>query len=188
MAKIGLNNFRYGILTEAQDGTPSYDGAKKPAKAVSCNVDITNNSAKLYADDVLAESDTGFNGGTVTMGIDDEDLETMADMLGHIYEDGRILRNANDSAPYVGLGRVIVKMINNVRKYKAEFLYKVKFAEPSQTDNTKGENVEFATSQLTGTVAALANGDWSEAEVFDTNAEAIEFIEDLLAAPSNPNG
>ena len=99
MAKIGLNNFRYAILTEAQDGTPSYDGAKKPAKAVSCSVQITNNSAMLYADDVLAESDTSFQSGTVTIGIDDEDLATMAAMLGHAITDGEIVRNANDTAP-----------------------------------------------------------------------------------------
>ena len=34
MAKIGLNNFRYGLLTENSDGTASYGGAHKPAKAV----------------------------------------------------------------------------------------------------------------------------------------------------------
>lgn len=32
MAKIGLTNFRYGILTEAEDGTPSYAGAKSLGK------------------------------------------------------------------------------------------------------------------------------------------------------------
>lgn len=58
MAKIGLNNFRYAFLTEAQDGTPSYGGALTPAKAISCNVSVNNNDAKLYADDSLAESDT----------------------------------------------------------------------------------------------------------------------------------
>ena len=89
-------------------------------------------------------------------------------------------RNTNDIAPYVGLGRVVTKMVNNVIKYKAEFLYKVKFAEPSQEDNTKGESVEFATPELEGTVAALANGNWSEAKTFDTKAEAIAFIEGLL--------
>ena len=40
MAKIGLRNFLYGILTEAVDGTPSYGVAKKPAKAISCKVDL----------------------------------------------------------------------------------------------------------------------------------------------------
>lgn len=182
MAKIGLNNFRYSKLTEAQDGTPSYDGAKKPAKAISCTVDITSNEAKLYADDALAESDTSFNGGTITAGIDDEDTETMAALLGHtVDEQGEMIRNANDTAPYVGWGRIIVKMINNVHKYKVEFLYKVKFSEPNQSDNTKGESLEFATSELSGTVAALANGEWSKTKTFDTHAEALTYLEGLMA-------
>lgn len=182
MAKIGLNNFRYAILTEAQDGTPSYDGAKKPAKAVSCSVQITNNSAMLYADDVLAESDTSFQSGTVTIGIDDEDLATMAAMLGHAITDGEIVRNANDTAPYIGLGRVVKKMVNGAYKYKVEFLYKVKMSEPSPEDNTQGESLEFATPELEGTIAALANGLWSCAKQFDTQAEAITFLEGLMAS------
>lgn len=113
MAKIGLNNFRYGILTEAQDGTPSYNGAHKPAKAISCNVSVTNNEAKLYADDMLAESDTSFAGGTVEMGIDEDDTVTMATLLGHeVSSEGEMIRNASDVASYVGLGRVITKMVN----------------------------------------------------------------------------
>lgn len=183
MAKIGLNNFRYGLLTEASDGTPSYGGAKKPAKAISCSVSISNNDAKLYADDGLAESDKSFQSGTVTIGIDDEDLATMADLLGHEYDEtsGEIIRNANDTAPYVGLGRVVVKMINNVTKYKVEFLYKVKFAEPSQEDNTKGESVEFSTSTIEGTVACLGDGNWSKAKTFDSKDDAISYLEGLLA-------
>ena len=184
MAKIGLNNFRYSVLTEAADGTPTYAGAIKPAKAISCNVSVTNNEAKLYADDALAESDTSFAGGTATIGIDDEDTATMAAILGHTVDaGGEMVRNTNDTAPYVGFGRVIVKMVNNVRKYKVEFLYKVKFSEPSQEDNTKGESVEFATSELEGTIAALANGKWSITKTFDTQTEAIAYLEGLLAAP-----
>ena len=183
MAKIGLNNFRYSVLTEAQDGTPSYDGAKTPAKAISCTVDISNNEAILYADDTVAESDTSFQSGTVTIGIDDEDQTTMATLLGHEVdsETGVMTRNANDTAPYVGLGRVIVKMVGGVYKYKVEFLYKVKFAEPSQEDNTKGESLEFTTSELEGTIATLANGNWSVTKTFDTKAEAITYLEGLMA-------
>ena len=182
MAKIGLNNFRWAKLTEASDGTPSYDGAKKPAKAISCSVNITNNNASLYADDALAESDTSFQNGTVAMGIDDEDLETTAGMLGHSYSDGRIVRSASDIAPYIGIGRVVKKMVNNTIKYKAELLYKVKMSEPSQEDNTQGETLAFNTSTLNGTIATLVNGKWSEAKTFDTQTAAISYIEGLLAA------
>lgn len=185
MAKVGLNNFRYGLLTEAQDGTPSYGGAKKPAKAISCSVEISNNEATLYADDALAESDTSFQRGTVTMGIDDEDSATMAELLGHtITEGGEMTRNASDTAPYVGLGRIVVKMVGGVYKYKVEFLHKVKFSEPSQDDTTKGESLEFGTSQIEGIVSALANGDWSKSETFDTKAEALTYLEGLLATTS----
>lgn len=184
MAKIGLNNFRYSVLTEATDGTPSYAGAIKPAKAVSCGVSVTNNDAKLYADDALAESDTSFAGGTVTMGIDEDDLTTMAALLGHTITDGEMVRNSEDVAPYVGLGRVVTKMVNGTYKYKVEILYKVKFAEPSQENNTKGESVEFATTEIEGTIAALANGDWSKAKQFDDKDDAIEYLENAFKAPT----
>lgn len=181
MAKIGLTNFRYSVLTEAADGTPSYGDVKTPAKAVSCSVSIDNNDAKLFADDALAESDTSFAGGTVTMGIDEDDLETMADLLGHTYtEQDGITRSVDDTAPYVGLGRVVTKMVGGAYKYKVEFLYKVKFQEPSQENTTKGESVEFGTTEIEGTISALANGKWSVAKEFDTKAAAVTYLEGLM--------
>lgn len=184
MAKIGLTNFRYSLLTEAQDGTPSYNGAVKPAKAVSCSVSVENNDAKLFADDALAEADTSFAGGSVTMGIDEDDLDTMAALLGHTITDGEMVRNSDDTAPYVGLGRVVTKMVGGKYYYKVEILYKVKFAEPSQENNTKGESVEFATTEIEGTIAALANGDWSIAKQFDDKADAISYLESAFAKAS----
>ena len=184
MAKIGLNNFRYAILSEASDGTPSYAGGVKPAKAVSCSVSITNNDAKLYADDTLAESDTSFASGTVTMGIDEDDITTIAALLGHTVTSGEVVRSADDTAPYVGLGRIVTKMVGGEYKYKVEFLYKVKFSEPNQEDTTKGESVEFGTTEIEGTISALANGKWSIAKQFDTKAAAVAYLESLCAAES----
>lgn len=186
MAKIGLNNLWYSKLTEALDGTPTYDGAKSFGKAVSANVSISNNSASLYADDTLAESDTSFQNGTVTLGVDDDREATFADVLGHdITEEGEVTRNANDVAPWVGLGRIVVKMVNNVRLYKVEILNKVKFSEPSQDDQTKGESVEFSTPEIEGTIATLANGDWSTSQVFTTKDEALAFIQATFASESS---
>ena len=180
MAKVGLKNFMFGVLTEATDGSATYGAGQKPAKAISCSVDISNNEATLYADDALAESDTSFQSGTVTLGIDDENLEMMATLLGHEITDGNMVRNAQDVAPYVGLGRIITKMVGGAYKYKVEFLCKVKFAEPSQEDNTKGESLEFGTSEIEGTVSALANGDWSIAQTFDTMTEAQTYLASLF--------
>lgn len=186
MAKIGLNNFRYSKLTESEDGKATYDGAKKPAKAISCKVDISNNDVSLYADDALAESDTSFQKGSVTAGIDNEDVQVMADLLGHeVSESGKgLVRNSNDVAPYVGFGRIVTKMVSGAYKYTVEFLCKVKFSEPSQDDATKGESVSFSTTELVGTVATLADGTWSKTDTFDTKTEAVAYLEGLMAKTS----
>ena len=114
------------------------------------------------------------------MTIDDEDLETMADLLGHTMVDGKIIRNAYDAAPFVGFGRIVVKLVNNARKYKVEFLNKVKFSEPNAENQTKGEDIEFGTPEIEGTVTALLNGDWSSAKEFDTRTDALNYLEGLM--------
>lgn len=182
MAKIGVQNFLYGVLTEASDGTASYGAGLKPGKAVSCNVSISSNDAKLYADDGLAESDTSFQSGTVSIELDNADLSTQATLLGHSITGDEMIRNANDTAPYVGLGRIVTKMVGGEYQYKVEFLNKVKFSEPSQENTTKGESVEFGTTTLEGIVSTLANGNWSKTQTFDTIAEARTYLNGLFGS------
>lgn len=179
MAKIGLDNLKFGILTEGE-GTATYAAGTKLAKAVDANVEVTNNSAVLYADNAVAESDYSFNNGTITLTIDDADDTIFAALLGHQITDNVMVRNANDIAPYVGVGRIIQKVVNGVPKYKVEFLKKVKFEEPSQSNSTKGESVEFGTTEVTGAIMTLADGTWSETETFATKAEAETYLNSLF--------
>lgn len=184
MAQIGLTNLWYGILTEGADGTPSYGGAKSFGKAVSAKVDVSTNDATLYADDALAESDNSFQSAKVTLGVADDDMTIFAEILGHkvAAEGGEMVRSADDAAPWIGLGRVVTKMVNSKYVYKGEFIYKVRFAEPSQEDSTKRESVDFSTPEIEGTAATLANGDWSAAQVFDTKAAAVTWVKGKLTA------
>ena len=182
MAKIGLSNLIWSRLTEGSDGTPAYDGAKTLGKAVSANVSITNNSATLYADNVLAESDTSFQSGTITCGVDEDADATFAPLLGHTITEGVVVKKSTDVAPFVGVGRIITKMVSGVLFYKAEVLFKVKFAEPSQDDQTKGESIEFSTSEIEGNIATLADGKWSTSQTFTTKANALAFIQGLFAS------
>lgn len=183
MARIGLTNLWYSHLTEGTDGTPHYDGAKQLGKAVSCSVEITNNSATLYGDDAVAESDTSFSSGTMTLGVTDDDETIFADLLGHnIASDGVVVKTSTDVAPYVGVGRIVTKMVNGAYKYKAEFVYKVKFSEPSAEDNTKGENIEFSTPEIEGIISALGddNGSWGTAKTFTTKSDALIWLKSLM--------
>ena len=182
MAKIGLSSLYYSKLTEASNGSPSYDGAKTLGKAVSANTSITNNSATLYADDVLAESDTSFQSGTITLGVDEDGDTVFADLLGHTITEGVVVKKSTDVAPFVAVGRIITKMVSGVLFYKAEVLFKVKFAEPSQDNTTKGESIEFGTSEIEGTIATLADGRWCTSQTFTTKANALAFIQGIMAS------
>ena len=184
MANIGLTNIWYSLLTEAADGTALYNGAKQLGKAVSCSTSITNNEAKLYGDDTLAESDTSFASGTITLGVTDDDDTVFAPLLGHSISDGVVVKTSNDAAPYVGIGRIVTKMVNGAYKYKVEFLYKVKFSEPSRDENTKGESIEFATPSIEGIIAALddANNTWNISKTFNTKSDALTYLKNLMAA------
>lgn len=183
MAKIGLKKFKYSKLDE--NGVPTAPATL--GKAVSCQVSVTNNSAELYADDTLAESDYSFSRAQVTLGVDDEADATFADLLGHTITDGEVVCNNEDTAPYVAIGRIVTKIVGGLRKYKVEFLSKVKFQEPNQEDQTKGETVEFTTSQIVGIASALPSGEWRKFKTFDDEDDAIEYLDELLTAPTtNP--
>lgn len=178
MAKIGLNNFKYSVLDE----TEKYNGAKSLGKAVDCKVAIENYTAELYADDTLAESDYTFKKGTVTLTIDEDDDAVFAELLGHEVdvETKEMVRKDTDVAPYVGVGRILTKVVNGVYKYKVEFLPKVKFSEPAQEEQTKGDSIEFKTPSIEGSIQKLADGTWSKTKTFTDKTEAITYLEGLL--------
>lgn len=229
MAKIGLNNFRYSRLTEAEDGSVKYSGAKSLGKAIDCKVSIEKYEAELYADDTLAESDNTFKKGTISLTIDEDDDTVFAELLGHSVSDnyvetsdstyqsgktyytksgdnytefsgssfedsttyyekttngGEMIRKDTDVAPYVGVGRILTKVVNRVYKYKVEFLPKVKFSEPEQEETTKGDSIEFKTPAVEGTVTKLKDGTWSKAKTFTDKEQAIAYLESLMAVSS----
>lgn len=181
MAKIGLRNFYFSVATvDPSTGALTYSGATKPGKAISFTFEPNVSSASLYADDALAESDTSVNGGTCTMGIDRDDPTTMAALLGHQVSDGIVTSNVDDAAPYVGLARIVTLMQDGALKYRASFLTKVKFQEPSADNSTKGETTEFGTYEIEGTVSPNADGVWRMEQIFDTQAEADTWIASLM--------
>lgn len=179
MARIGLKNFRYSELDENDE----VQEPKSLGKAIDCKVSLELNSAELYADDALAESDYTFNKGTVTITVDDDDDEILAPLLGHtVSEDGEIVRKDTDVAPFIAFGRILTKIVGGTYKYKVEFLSKVKFKDTMPDEKTKGESVEFTTVSIEGSVMRKANGDWSKSKTFTTYDEASEYLNSLLTA------
>ncbi len=179
MARIGLKNFRYSKLDENE----KVIAPNSLGKAIDCKVSLELNSAELYGDDALCESDYTFNKGTVTITVDDDDDVILAPLLGHkISEDGEIIRKDTDSAPYIALGRIITKIVKGVYKYKVEFLSKVKFKDTMPDEKTKGESVEFQTTSIEGSVMRKKDGEWSKSKTFEDYKDASDYLDSLLTA------
>ena len=187
MAKIGLTNFKFSVL----DADEAVSTPQSLGKAISCKVSIETNTAELYADDALAESDYSFKKGTITLEVDEDADTTFATLLGHTVTAGstgtagEVVRKATDIAPYVAVGRILTKVVNGVKSYKVEYLAKVQFKEPAPDEKTKGESLEFATTSIEGTILQKADGEWSRAKTFATLAEAQTYLTGLLTAKAS---
>lgn len=167
MAKIGL---RYPVYkTDTSEGVI--------AKAIQADITITTNDVKLYADDAIVESDRSFQSGTITLGTDNLKDEIQKEFLGHSITNGEITASGSDVSPYVSVGFYGVKVVSGVKKYRAVWLPKVQFEEPEDTNATKGESIEYGTHSLVGTILLDDNGNWKKEQTFDTEAEAIVYLQ-----------
>jgi phi13 family phage major tail protein len=169
MAKIGL---QYLVVK------PATGAGKRLAKAIQADISIQTNEAKLYADDGVAESDKSFRDGTITLGVDDTNDDIQKDCLGHtIDETGELKANGNDNNPYVGTGFVSISKKGGAQKFRSIWLPKVQFAEPSETNQTKGENTSFSTPTMTGTIMLDDEANWKYEKSFATLTEAKTYLD-----------
>lgn len=176
MAKKGLKHFVYGIY----DPETATHKNGRVLGAISCNINITNSDAKLHVDDRLKESDARVTGGTVEANTDDIPDQDNAILFGHTIDEetGDLIANEADESPVVGWGFYGANSRNNITAYRAIFLNQVKFGEPSDENQTKGESVEFQTPTISGQMMMDDLGNWKQEHTFETEAEAIAWLDE----------
>lgn len=195
MAGKGLKKAKYNQIDIATNKYKTLTDSKVPVleKIIESKFSPEYNNAELYADDALAESDYSFKKGTLSIVVADDKDEVCAELLGNnVSEENEVTSNVNDSAPEVGFGHIVPKIVNGVKKYKVEFFPRVKFTKITTDRKTKGESVEFATTNIEATVFpllkainGLAEGDWEKHKTFSTEEEAETYLDALLTPSVN---
>ena len=180
MAFVGLANPYMAKLID--ESAKTYEGGFQCGKAMSMNITPNYNEAKLYANNKLSEYAKEFKDGNMTLGTDTLPSKALSTCFGHEVDDSEntVVYKADDQANNVGVGFLVTEMIDNVTKYVATIVYKVKFAESANDYTTKGENIEFKTPSIEGTIAALSTGEWKTTKTFTTEKEADEFLRTTL--------
>ena len=189
MANIGLRNAKYNQIDYETNKYKALVDSKVPVLGKMIDAKLTENrsDASLFADDGLAEYDNAFTGGSIALTLADVDDETYSVVKGCIITEGELTENEEDSSPEIGYGHIITKMVNGVKKYKVEFLPRIKVTKITADAKTKGESIEFNTVSLEGKVMALNKainglqvGDWHKVKTFDTLAAAVTYLDGLL--------
>lgn len=195
MATTGLLKGKYNLIDYA---TGNYKTIASGASVSSigklgeAKLSVENNSAELYADDVLAESDYSFKKGTLTLTVDNEDDARSAELLGNTKsENGEVAKLVNNTAPDIGYGEIVKKKVNGVLQYKVEFFPRIKVTKITTDAKTRGASVEFGTTTIEATVYPLETeingmsiGTWEKHQTFDTLAKAETYLDSCLTPPT----
>lgn len=195
MARIGFKKAKYNKIVGNTYASLTSSTVPEFEKVIDEKFAPEYNSAELYANDGLAESDYSFKKGVLSLTIADDNDKLIAELFGSTMTgtDGEVTSNIEDTAPEFGYGHIIPKMVSGARKYKVEFFPRVKFTKIANDNKTRGESVEFSTTSIEGTVMpleAVVNGmklgDWEKHSTFATLAEAEKYLDGLLT-PNKAN-
>lgn len=190
MANIGLRNARYNKIdyTTKKYKTLTENVVPTLGRMIDAKLTEDRGEASLYAEDMLAEYESTFTGGKLSLTLDNVDDKTYADIKGcEITEDGELTENQDDIAPELAYGHIITKMVNGVKQYKVEFLARIKITSITADAKTKGESIEFNTVSIEAKVMPLLEeinglkaGDWRKSETFNSFKEAQTYLDTLL--------
>lgn len=190
MAKIGLSKPYFGIYANSS-GTISYTNGGLIGKYTECSLELEDGEDNtLYGDNAPAESDRTFAGGTFTMSTTDLDPAVMKKILGTSTTSitGQTGKNWNDfdddqAVPYVGIGGIVKKRVNNTDAYYAFVLPKAMFRNPGLTVTTQGETIEWQTEEIVADIFRSDNAKhtWYRlSDGFADEATAIGVLEDYF--------
>ena len=148
------------IQTEADGQAITYGKGQVIGGMMTAEISYTRNSNPLYADDRVMEEDNSITGGTIKMGVDDVNAAARVMMLGDVKEGDageEVYHETGESAPYVGTGYIRVRRKDNKTNYIAYWVHKAIFGIGTESAKTKGQNIEWQTPTLEGSIMGVKN-------------------------------
>lgn len=192
MAFIGMRHVVAAKITAETEGSAITYGASGSGmvigKAIQGNVSWDRNDNPLYADDAIAEDDSGVIGGSLELGVDDLSADAREYVLGLVQQTGTGNTNKYDltdaPAPYLGVGYVRVRKKNGTLSYQGVWYHKIQFSEGSEDAQTKGESIEWGTPTLTGKIFGVHTDSTGKAYFrveawFNSLSDAVSWLDGL---------
>lgn len=186
MATIGLRYPIWSPYASGGSGAPIvYGTAVTGDHAIEATIEWNRNENQLYGDDAICEYDQSIVGGTITMQLDHLSSSLRSSMLGETGTGDPLTYEIADSvAPHGGFGYIRVLRNNATLGYEAYWYHDVQFVVSGETLTTRGENIEWQTPTVTGTIFPVdldGTGVYKlrKYQVFATYAAAKAYLDGL---------
>lgn len=153
--RIGVSNFNYAVMTEEDTLTtpPVYDTVKSAPGIMSININPNASVDTLFADDGPFETATTIGQVEVEVQKNSLTTENKADLLGKAIDTkGGLISSATDIPPWVAVG---FRSLKSNGKYRYVWLYKGKFQDPEDNNETKGDSINWQSDTITGNFVRL---------------------------------
>lgn len=155
--RIGCDHLVYAIMTtEDTATTPPVFGAVTAAPGVmSININPNASLATAFFDD--GPGDTASTLGNIEVEIQKNALtaQNKSDLLGHAIDDnGGVVYADDDTPPWVAIG---FRTLKSNGKYRYVWLYKGRFADPEDNNETKADSINFQSDTISGQFVKLTN-------------------------------
>lgn len=155
--RIGCDSLVYAPMTTEDTVllAPVY-GAVVPLPGVmSISVNPNSSSETLFADDGPMESATTLGKIDVEVKKNELTAAERAGLLGHALDTkGGLIYGSSDTPPFVALG---FRTLKSNGSYRYVWLYKGRFQDPEEQNETKGDGINFQADTIKGQFVKLSN-------------------------------
>ena len=174
--RIGLRDVYYAVLTQddVDDGV-TYSTPERIIGAITANINPNSSTETLFADDGPMEVATTLGDIELELVMADLPLPVQAALLGHAYEDGKLVKKSSDSPPWVALGW---KALKSNGSYRYTWLLKGRFMVPEESHETRGDSVDFQTPTIN---AAFTLRDFDDKYMLSGDEDEASFTEAMGA-------
>ncbi len=185
MAKYDLRYIQCARYVNT-DGAISFTDKQKVGDAMTANIELRFAEGRLYAESTLAEYIRKCTGGTISLGVKyikeaaqklmfglTEKTRSITPQGGTATSVKSLVTKRSTVGAYVGVSFYTPALYEGVEKYDCIFVGKCMFGEPSETNQTAGENIQFQTPVTNGEFLADDSEDGQIKEVCTVDSEAL---------------
>lgn len=162
---------------DGPDG-PEYSEGSAFGKAVRVEITPAYIDTSEYGDINDLDQKQEFAYADITLGINTVPEDSGSIVLGYSRDGQEIHSSELDESGYIGLGLLKKESISGKKYFMALWLRKVKLWEDSDSQETKGEGIDYVAPALVGKAEPDSDGEWRTKRRFETQSEAISWLQE----------